>query len=172
MDPFAGLTADLILRAYRGREAWRRRWADRCDWAAAAELRRRSASGEMARDLAALDAIAECKARARLRAETERIAVERTRLGLGSDGGGDVFSRASRYLSKIDAGPNGLFRAAQCLTRGWALSLDAALDMLAREYVPRYHRKVPQVELIGTVRRAARSERVPLGHLLNRSIRP
>lgn len=87
------------------------------------------------------------------RAEVARSIRER----LAAGGCGDIVSRASAYLATIDGGPKGLVRAAFLLSQGWALDAEQVTAMLRAEYVPRYHRKVPDGELTGIVRRAQRA---------------
>jgi hypothetical protein len=108
------------------------------------------------------------------RAEAARRAAveEELRARLASGGrSGDVLDRAARYLAKLDTGPGALWTAALATVRGFGLDGDVAMGLLEREYVPRYHRKVPRQELLGVVKRAARADRTPWGWLLTRGRR-
>ncbi len=88
----------------------------------------------------------------------------------------DVRERAARYLATMPPGIQGqrgsdsTFRAALALVRGFALDLDTALDLLAREYNPRCQPPWSRRELAHKVESAARS-RAELGYLLGRESR-
>lgn len=145
---------------------------DNLDQLDRARLRARCASGEAQRDRATMGAAAARAEAVRLEAQLQRIEAERGEAGPGA---GDVEKRASAYLAAIEGGSRGAgnslgaaaFRAALALVRGWALSEDAALTMLEREYAPRCSPPWTHRELLGMVRRASMATRTGYGWLLN-----
>jgi len=87
-----------------------------------------------------------------------------------------MVERASSYLAKMDPsiqGSNGsgaLFRAATAITRGFDLSADNALFLLASEFNPRCSPAWTTHELRRAVRNAARHGRMPIGALADKPL--
>jgi hypothetical protein len=118
------------------------------------------------------EGLAELAKRRRLVEMAAREA-EDLRRARGDHPGAEAVDRASRYLAQAEGGVSGdgrnpqAWRVVLVIVRGFALSEEEAVALLASEYAPRCQPRLGARELRGMVRRATRASRPPWGALLN-----